>query len=255
MVVFNSLLLLLVGKVKMILSDNGVKDCEHLNGAQTQPGRNIWRQSESQRASQAWTPGAGVRQNWKPKMISLTVTIIPIGIVIILTSDPVCYLWSLSHTSLSVCCCRSSRSHTLQLSPDQYHASSTNADADGRGASASGDCGWLHGNEDGTGVSKVTLLESLGECPSYFGLCSCWVGTHASPGKTHVMNCYQLLHGIYGDNHLSDIGRVRPKLGCEVGPVVHPEYLLSGWWWWGGCALHMRAFYNDEQASKAWRAW
>lgn len=41
MVVFNSLLLLLVGKVKMILSDNGVKDCEHLNGAQTQPGRNI----------------------------------------------------------------------------------------------------------------------------------------------------------------------------------------------------------------------
>ena len=117
MVVFNSLL---VGKVKMILSDNGVKDCEHLNGAQTQPGRNIWRQSESQRASQAWTPGAGVRQNWKPKMISLTVTIIPIGIVIILTSDPVCYLWSLSHTSLSVCCCRSSRSHTLQLAPDHW---------------------------------------------------------------------------------------------------------------------------------------
>ena len=140
MVVFNSLLLLLVGKVKMILSDNGVKDCEHLNGAQTQPGRNIWRQSESQRASQAWTPGAGVRQNWKPKMISLTVTIIPIGIVIILTSDPVCYLWSLSHTSLSVCCCRSSRSHTLQLAPDQGHASSTIANG-----GASGDSGWLHG--------------------------------------------------------------------------------------------------------------
>ena len=55
-----------------------------------------------------------------------------------------------------------------------------------------GVCGFsgrIYGNEDGTGVSKVTLLESLGECPSYFGLCSYSVGTHASPGNeytTHV---------------------------------------------------------------------
>ena len=42
----------------------------------------------------------------------------------------------------------------------------------------------------------------------------------------------------FGDNHLSDIGSVCPKLGCEGGPVVHSEYLFVR------IALRMRVFYK-----------
>ena len=73
-----------------------------------------------------------------------------------------------------MCCCRKSQSHKLQLEPDQGHVSNADVEAFGLAVVVVVKMMMVGGGACGdTNVSKVTLLESLGECPSYFGLCSC----------------------------------------------------------------------------------
>ena len=104
-----------------------------------------------------------------------------------------CYWWSSSHTSPSVCCCRKSRSHTLQLSPwtvleglPSMLMVEIGVDL-GRGWLSWYWCSWWWWRSQSQSLKDGDLLESLGGCPSYFELCSYAVGTHGSPGSKYTI--------------------------------------------------------------------